>query len=80
MIPKEEATYGRIGESGSTEDGYFARSSTAGRAGGPQIRQNKLLGPAASQVDSLMGGQAGSARPNPGDMGNSIGGMFGGNS
>lgn len=42
--------------------------------------KNKVPGPVASQVDNVIGGQSGSSRPNPGDMGNPMGGMFGGNS
>lgn len=44
--------------------------------------KDKLPGPVASQVDNLMGGQAGqsgSGGPDLGNIGNSIGGMFGGN-
>jgi len=45
--------------------------------------KNRLPGPAASQVDSFMGSQGSkgtSGGMNVGDMGNPIGGMFGGDS
>lgn len=41
--------------------------------------KDKLPAPIASQVDSMMGGHTGSGGPDLGNLGNSLGGMMGGN-